>query len=161
VAAVAVEVSLLVALVVLAVVVAHQTLQALRNQTSPVVLAHQAKAMLAATASSLKEMHSVKVAVVVVQGLRVRQLHPPVVLELAALVFPILFKPDHLSLMAVVVAVVQLLTLTPPVALAVVVVAHLELAGLQLLVRQTQVVVAVVEPPTGHKTLLAVAPVSS
>jgi hypothetical protein len=160
VAAAVVVVSLLVALVALAAVAVHLTLQVLLNQTSPVALALEAKAMLAATASSRKAMHSVKAAVVVVQVQLAQQPHPLAALELVALVFPTPFKLDHHRLMAVAVVVAQSLMHTLPVVLAVVAVAHLELAARQRLGRQIRAAAAAVEHPTVHKTLLAVVQVS-
>jgi hypothetical protein len=96
------------------------------------------------------------VAAAVAQVQLAQQPHPLAALELVALVFPTPFKLDHHRLMAVAVVVAQSLMHTLPVVLAVVAVAHLELAARQRLGRQIRAAVVAVEHPTGHKTLLAV-----
>ena len=87
--------SLLVALAALVAVVVHQTLRVLLNQTSPVALALEAKAMLAVTASSRKATLPVKAAAVVVLVQLAQRPHPPAALVPAALVFP---TPSRLAL---------------------------------------------------------------
>jgi len=125
-----------------------------------VALALEVKEILAVLVFALRASRSVKAAVAEVLAVEVQPHHPQAGLVLAVEVFPTPFEPDHLRLMAAVAVVARLLTLTLPADQAVVAEGHLDPAARQLLVRQIPVAAAVVEPPTGHKMLLAVALVS-
>jgi hypothetical protein len=157
---VAAAASLPVALAALAVVAVHQTLREPLQQLSVAALALEAKAMLAVLVFVRRATRPVKAAAVVVLVQLAQQPHPPAALEPAALVSPTPSRPGLRNPTLAAVVVDRSLTHIPPVDRVAVVVAHLELAARQLLVRQIQAVVVVVELPTGLKTLPVAAPAS-
>jgi len=157
---VAAAASLPVALAALAVVAVHQTLREPLQQLSVVALALEAKAMLAVLVFVRRATRPVKAAAVVVLVQLAQQPHPPAALEPAALVSPTPSRPGLRNPTLAAVVVDRSLTHIPPVDRVAVVVAHLELAVLQLQAQQIPVAAVVVEPPTGHKMLLVVVPVS-